>query len=597
MKITFISLLLLFSLGCQDSPSNTFNNSNNTNSNIINNSNNSNNSNNTNTNNLNNSNNTNETDTDGDGVPDRLDPCPLDNPDDSDFDGVCDSNDKCPGGNDTIDTDGDGIPDFCDICPLDNPDDSDNDGVCDSDDACPGHDDNVDTDGDGNPDGCDICPGGDDNIDSDGDGVPDGCDICPLDNSDDSDNDGVCDSDDICPGGDDNIDSDGDGIPDFCDSVLPGNYTFTRIPAANINKLSHVAMGPDNSFFIALESYNRVLIYDLASSTYTITDIHTSSGNIYFEDLVFSPDGTYALFTGYRDTSTGDDGVVFRFDTQAWKAGMSNPAAAITEVDLTVNAFVPEAISAVVFATNGKTYISARKNSYSYIYYLFELDVDTGIISQLAASASSAGCQGMTEVNNEYGDWGLLTVCGINGYDAFYYTEVAGTGELRTNLGNNNLGNSFSTQAHPGGDYALVISWSGDAVYRFEAGLMNGYSDAPRFSTRRLRRVVFQPNGSRALILGTKMTISGNSFGTVIEFRDDFYSCPQPLTSNCDLTEVSIPAFGSAPWIAPDSTSLEDASWRKDCDGGIIVGGYSSYSTNYSFIATFQLNTGISCNW
>ncbi len=36
-----------------------------------------------------------------------------------------------------VDTDGDGILDVCDPCPLDNPDDSDADGVCQSVDACP----------------------------------------------------------------------------------------------------------------------------------------------------------------------------------------------------------------------------------------------------------------------------------------------------------------------------------------------------------------------------------------------------------------------------------------------------------------------------
>jgi len=53
-------------------------------------------------------------DSDGDGVPDSLDPCPNDNPGDSDGDGVCDSTDICPEFDDAIDTDGDGVPDGCD---------------------------------------------------------------------------------------------------------------------------------------------------------------------------------------------------------------------------------------------------------------------------------------------------------------------------------------------------------------------------------------------------------------------------------------------------------------------------------------------------
>ncbi len=179
-----------------------------------------------------------QADTDGDGVGDACDACPVDALDDFDRDGVCDSDDLCPGYDDRIDSDSDGVPDDCDICPSDNPDDSDGDGVCGSDDLCPGFDDLTDTDGDGVADGCDacpldnpddsdddgvcdsedVCPGYDDRIDSDSDGVPDDCDACPLDNPDDSDDDGVCDSDDLCPGYNDSIDSDSDGAPDDCDA-------------------------------------------------------------------------------------------------------------------------------------------------------------------------------------------------------------------------------------------------------------------------------------------------------------------------------------------------------------------------------------------
>jgi hypothetical protein len=57
-------------------------------------------------------------DTDGDGIPDGLDPCPTDPSPDSDGDGVCDSEDQCPGSDDTIDNNGDGIPDGCADCPV-----------------------------------------------------------------------------------------------------------------------------------------------------------------------------------------------------------------------------------------------------------------------------------------------------------------------------------------------------------------------------------------------------------------------------------------------------------------------------------------------
>ncbi len=105
-------------------------------------------------------------DSDGDGVPDKLDRCPGTTPGckvdahgcplDSDGDGVCDGLDQCPATPKGAKVDAHG-------CPLD----SDGDGVYDGLDQCP------DT-----PKGCTVdakgCP-----LDSDGDGVCDGLDKCP----------------------------------------------------------------------------------------------------------------------------------------------------------------------------------------------------------------------------------------------------------------------------------------------------------------------------------------------------------------------------------------------------------------------------------
>lgn len=109
-----------------------------------------------------------EADTDGDGVPDRLDRCPG-TPRGTPVDDV-----GCP-----LDTDGDGVADGRDRCP-DTPR-----GVKVDANGCP-----LDTDGDGVPDGRDRCPDTPKGVavdevgcplvtDSDGDGVPDTGDRCP----------------------------------------------------------------------------------------------------------------------------------------------------------------------------------------------------------------------------------------------------------------------------------------------------------------------------------------------------------------------------------------------------------------------------------
>lgn len=147
-------------------------------------------------------------DTDGDGIVDAADGCPL-VPDpaqaDADGDGIGDACDTCPGlaTPDRLDRDGDGVGDACDNCPATpNPDqtDSDGDGVGD---ACAGSHD-PDSDGDGVPDARDDCPVVADPTqrDTDGDGVGDACDVCPAvpdPAQADTDGDGVGDACDPCP--------------------------------------------------------------------------------------------------------------------------------------------------------------------------------------------------------------------------------------------------------------------------------------------------------------------------------------------------------------------------------------------------------------
>lgn len=220
-------------------------------------------------------------DSDGDGVPDDLDYCPIDpgpfensgcpvTTDDADGDGIPNESDVCPytfGSEDTIgcpaqetdpDSDGDGYSDTLDLCPFE-PGSTANDG-------CPVTDD--DADGDGITNESDLCPyavGTENNNgcpadgaepDLDGDGVPDTIDFCtnepgPADYNGcpdggspvDSDGDGILDTDDLCPaepglaenGGcmaTSASDFDGDGIADSDDACPydPGSSQNSGCP-------------------------------------------------------------------------------------------------------------------------------------------------------------------------------------------------------------------------------------------------------------------------------------------------------------------------------------------------------------------------------
>ncbi|MBK7857754.1 MAG: thrombospondin type 3 repeat-containing protein [Archangiaceae bacterium] len=193
-------------------------------------------------------------DSDGDGVPDEADRCPVtrEDPDgfededgcpepDNDDDGVADAVDRCPEVAAALDGDADGC---AKVAP-----DADGDGVADAVDRCPLEPENVD--GVRDLDGCPEqsappalakllapapaafpaagAPADAASVDSDGDGVDDRADRCPLTKEDpdgfededgcpelDDDGDGILDRSDRCPQVAETFNGwqDGDGCPD-----------------------------------------------------------------------------------------------------------------------------------------------------------------------------------------------------------------------------------------------------------------------------------------------------------------------------------------------------------------------------------------------
>jgi outer membrane protein OmpA-like peptidoglycan-associated protein len=193
-------------------------------------------------------------DSDGDGIPDKDDPCPLNAEDKDNFE----DNDGCP----ENDNDKDGIPDFQDKCPdeavkVDGcpPKDKDKDGLNDDKDKCPEEPEDMDdyqdhdgcpeydNDNDEIPDVNDKCPNKKEDLDGfkDDDGCPD----------DDNDNDGIVDEWDRCPNEPGHKDN--DGCPKKAKEIQRGGLILK-----GVNFQSGKATLTTNSFRILNEVYESL---------------------------------------------------------------------------------------------------------------------------------------------------------------------------------------------------------------------------------------------------------------------------------------------------------------------------------------------------
>ncbi len=259
-------------------------------------------------------------DTDGDGIKDRDDVCPLvpgvrelEGCPDSDGDGITDSRDNCP--------DVFGLRAFAG-CP-----DSDSDGIIDNDDLCPEekglakHGGCPDTDGDGIIDAKDKCPEeagkienqGCKEIDTDGDGVIDDLDGCPnvfgkVFGCPDTDGDGVEDRADRCPSIPGVIygcpDTDGDGIMDSADRCpsVPGVAMNGGCPPEPEKKI--VIVKPN------VEAINTINFSMREIKFVTNSDAITKQSSVKIDEAVSFANGyptTIFQISGYTD-NLGDAG-------------------------------------------------------------------------------------------------------------------------------------------------------------------------------------------------------------------------------------------------------------------------------------------------
>lgn len=366
----------------------------------------------------------------------------------------------------------------------------------------------------------------------------------------------------------------------------PGTYIYSRTAVGGLNDSVAVAFHPDGTYALVLERTDEVHVYDWASGTATRIDLRVASRTVTLDDVAFSADGATAWIVGHERISSTDSGVIIGFDDAAWRAG--DGAAAFSRLAATTSGERPSGIAIPRAPSggpgDGRPVVLTQSGTSPYIARLRELDPETGTFDGLfVARSTGAGCDDLTFADNEFGEWGIVLACGTNGAEILYYTEVAGVGEWRAGTGG--FGNVSRLDAHPSGDYALIVNWSSTRIYRHESGGLLTTSSSPSL-VNGMWDVSFSPDGRFALILG-----SGRGTmlrGTVYEFRHDLYSA-------AEMTDVSIEGFALAPYLASSSTQLKSSAWRPGCDGGLIVGGTTSGSGSTGMVIEFQRSSGIDC--
>ncbi|MEM9069865.1 MAG: hypothetical protein AAGE52_15240, partial [Myxococcota bacterium] len=74
--------------------------------------------------------------------------------------------------------------------------------------------------------------------------------------------------------------------------------------------------------------------------------------------------------------------------------------------------------------------------------------------------------------------------------------------------------------------------------------------------------------------------------GLVLEYRHNLFDL-------AEITDVSVPDFGDAPYNGDSTTDFNDSAFRPGCDGGLIVGGKTS--TDTGIVVEFAIDGETPC--
>lgn len=355
-----------------------------------------------------------------------------------------------------------------------------------------------------------------------------------------------------------------------------GSYTYYRHHAQGLEHVVSVAFHPDGSYAVALERYNAVNVVDWNTRMTTRYDLTPAMGAIYWDDLAFDPSGQFAVLVGYQ-YGTAAEGVAFRLDDAMVRSG----GTATQVFSEYTDARNSSPYAGIEYPRDGGFPVLLSRHESNVIAFLQEFDPVSGNLTGLyTGTNTNGGAVDLAFVNNPPLSPVILVACGINGTDIRYYAEDVDM--WFGGIAPGSLGNVIAMEAHPDGDYALIVD-SSTRIHRFEGGALAS-GTVPSFPAATIWGLGFRPGGGRALLVGRGFGLPME--GTVHEYRHDLYAC-QP--GHCGFLNVSIPGFADPPFYGTFSTYLHDVAWHPREGGGLIVGGQTTGPTSQGYLIEFQV--------
>lgn len=346
-----------------------------------------------------------------------------------------------------------------------------------------------------------------------------------------------------------------------------GVYSYTAVNPVSIVNPPAAAWHPSGDHALILNVKDTVHRYDAA--TKALTQVASAGSTVTWKTVSYTPDGAKAVLLG----NTTTEGRIYLWD---------EAAAQLTQ--LSADTFAGGTYESIAWkhdgSGEGRVLASRTVAGGSYNVFVWPFTAAGGrVTAQVFASSTGAGCQDLDYATDAFGLTAVAVTCGVNGVELFHLDGNEHFVQYTLNAGN-----TSRIAARPQGDYALAVGWSGQRVYRFEQG---GWSTAfgnPTFPG--IYQVQFATDGKRALVIGQ----AGGSpvVGRVVEFRHDVFT-------QAGMTDVSIPNFALAPYYADSSVTLNDAAWRPGCDGGLLVGGSNTVTSQKAVIIRFSVDNGAPC--